>query len=310
MNEEEAQHPVWAHMCAHHGVVSRKEALELGLSPDQVKRRRRTGEWLEMQPQVFRHAAVPPSWFGDARAAALSVGSLVSHGAAARIWHLDGFSTARLEVVVDDGKHLPRTNVEVHRSVHMALSGASIRHGVPVTGPARTILDVAGVSGTRQLRRVVDSAFRLELVTWRTLYSVLIRHSAKGRNGCGPLRQLLEDHYGDTATPDSTWNRDVGFLLTDAGLPDPRFEFEVRDAGSFIARVDLAYPRHRVAIECDSVRWHLNSDSFVADPRRRNRLLNAGWRVLTFTWDDYANRPGDLIAAVRAALDPSVRAIG
>ena len=58
---------------------------------------------------------------------------------------------------------------------------------------------------------------------------------------------------------------------------------------------------HRVAIELDSVRFHLNRESFVADPRRRNRLTLAGWTVLSFTWDDYINHPGALCDAVAAA---------
>ena len=56
-----------------------------------------------------------------------------------------------------------------------------------------------------------------------------------------------------------------------------------------------------MAIELDSVRFHLNRKSFVADPRRRNRLTLAGWTVLSFTWDDYINHPGALCDDVAVA---------
>ena len=91
-------------------------------------------------------------------------------------------------------------------------------------------------------------------------------------------------------------------LLVDAGLARPRLEYRIHGAdGRFLAQVDLAYPARRVAIELDSVRHHLNRESFVADARRRNRVTLAGWTVLSFTWDDYTNRPASLCDAVTAA---------
>ena len=52
----------------------------------------------------------------------------------------------------------------------------------------------------------------------------------------------------------------------------------------------------------DSVRWHHNRESFVGDRRRRNQLQAAGWDVLNFTWEDYADRSGELCAVVAKAL--------
>lgn len=174
--------------------------------------------------------------------------------------------------------------------------------GLPVTGPARTVLDLFAVLSPQQAELAVDAALRQQLVDWPDLYEVLARHSARGRDGCGRLRAFLEAANPDAAIPDSRWNRMVGVLLLDAGLPEPTYEHMIETAGSFVARVDLAYPRKRLAIELDSVRWHMNQSSFVADPRRRNRLLLAGWRVLTFTWADYYEHPQRLVAAVRGAL--------
>ena len=96
-------------------------------------------------------------------------------------------------------------------------------------------------------------------------------------------------------------------LLVGAGLGRPRLEYRICDrSGAFLAQVDLAYPGHRVAIELDSVRYHLNRESFVSDPRRRNRLTVAGWKVLSFTWDDYINHPSRLCDAVSAACRPTL----
>ena len=58
----------------------------------------------------------------------------------------------------------------------------------------------------------------------------------------------------------------------------------------------------RLAIELDSVRYHLNHQSFRDDPRRRNRLTVLGWTVLNFTWADYLDDPAGLCSTVRATL--------
>ena len=74
------------------------------------------------------------------------------------------------------------------------------------------------------------------------------------------------------------------------------YEHEVFDrSGRFVARLDLAIPDLSIGIELDSVRWHMNHDSFVNDPRRRNRLQIEGWTILNFTWTDYAEAPDQLV---------------
>lgn len=297
----------WRHFCRRYGVISRREAIKLGMSADQINRRRRSGEWLEVAPHVYRHAAAPDLWSGRVRSAVLSVDGLASHRAAAALWRIDGFSENIVEVVVAEGRQKRRSNFTVHRSKHFDLAGATTRRGLPVTGAARTVLDVAAVVGRNRLETTVDAALRQRLVTWQSLFSVVVRHSARGRDGCGRLRRVLDDRYGEVI-PDSLWNRRVGLLLTDAGLPRPVYEYEVRDGKAFVARVDLAYPNLRLAIECDSAAFHLNSRAFVADPRRKNRLLNLGWRVLSFTWEDYADEPQQLVATVRTAIAASERA--
>ncbi len=62
-----------------------------------------------------------------------------------------------------------------------------------------------------------------------------------------------------------------------AGLPRPEPQFVMRRAGRFVARVDLAYPEHALAIEYLGA-WHDETGQFAGDRRRLNRLVAAGWR--------------------------------
>ena len=111
-------------------------------------------------------------------------------------------------------------------------------------------------------------------------------HSRRGRDGCGRLRALLEERYGDPVVPLSRWGREVARWAITTNLPRPQVEYRIVDAaGDFVAQVDLAWPEQRVALELDSVQFHLNRTSFERDPRRRNQVIAHGWDLRTCTWD-------------------------
>lgn len=89
-------------------------------------------------------------------------------------------------------------------------------------------------------------------------------------------------------------------LLALAGL-DAVPQYRVRDeAGNVLARVDLAFPEYRIAIEYDGA-WHAEERQFARDRRRLNRLVAAGWVVLHVTAADMRD-PAALVARVRALL--------
>lgn len=268
-----------------------------------IGRRIETGRWTRIYRGVYRLAGVPPTWLGNARGAALMAEGFVSHRGAARIWAIDGYERARIELTVatDRRPELDGT-VKIHRSTQMSLAGRTTRRGVPVAGLSRTVLDLAAVAGRLELNAAVDSVIRNRRLRWHDLMGVLVRHSRRGRDGCGKLRALLDERYGERRPPDSVFNRMVRNLLVDASVGRPVFEHEIRHRGNFVARVDLAFPADRLAIELDSRAYHDNELSFVADRRRANRIVNEGWTLLSFTWEDYADRPHVLVQTVRDAL--------
>lgn len=67
--------------------------------------------------------------------------------------------------------------------------------------------------------------------------------------------------------------------------------------------IDLAFPRHRVAIEFDGWAFHSGPDRFQNDRTKGNALVAAGWTVLRFTWRDLGERPDDVVDQIRRALD-------
>ncbi|WP_370584963.1 endonuclease domain-containing protein [Micromonospora sp. ANENR4] len=90
-------------------------------------------------------------------------------------------------------------------------------------------------------------------------------------------------------------------LLLDAGLGPLVAQHEVRAGGRFVARVDLAWPALRLAVEYDGDH-HRERAHFRRDVARLNALRAAGWVVLRFTADDVLRRPDATVALVRQAL--------
>lgn len=91
-------------------------------------------------------------------------------------------------------------------------------------------------------------------------------------------------------------------VLTLAGQAPPAVQHEVRSpSGSFVARVDLAYPEARLAVEYDGDH-HRDRKQWRHDLARRERLEALGWRVVVVTAADLRPDPAGLVARVRAAL--------
>ena len=295
---------IYEHTSKYHGVISRKEALEAGVTSGQFANYVRQRRLERAARGVFVVSGCPPSWHQSARIAALSVDGLISHRAAAALHRIDGFDLGRRELTVARNRG-PRRPQEflLHQTTQWHLADPLEIDGLPVTGLTRTVIDVGAVVGWRRFEWLIDAVIRQELCGWHELYTVLQCHSVQGRNGCGPLRRVLDAHNPKNRVPDSIWNRMFGQLLNSRGLPEPVYEFEVLDrSGRFVARVDLAYPERRVAIELDSIRWHLNRESFERDSRRKNKLIDQGWTVLSFTWNDFSEHPNESVQIVRRAI--------
>ena len=85
-------------------------------------------------------------------------------------------------------------------------------------------------------------------------------------------------------------------------------QYPVRDpSGRLVARVDLAYPEVRVAVELNGLRWHGTLGATPATRTRSRRLASLGWLVLPATPVELAG-PGDGLAGEVAAATEHVRA--
>lgn len=271
-----------------HGCFSRGQALAAEMTDSVIRRRIGSGRWVAVAVGVYRLAGMPVTWRQRALAACLVAGpgAVVSHRSAAVLWGISGFRPGRLEITVPRGRSNRNALARVHRS---NVKGVR-RDGVPVTRVARTVHDLAGVVGGAVLEEAVDDVLCRRLVRLEEL---------DGR-GSRALRAVLEAWNGDALPAGVAEMRVVRALLA-AGLPDPVRQHEIGDGGGFVARVDLAYPEHRLAIELDGFRWHAGRGPFRSDRLRRNRLEVAGWRLVEAAPEDIGEMVGQAAAILRRA---------
>ncbi len=128
---------------------------------------------------------------------------------------------------------------------------------VPSTSPARTLVDLAGVLGEGHLAQVLDEAIVRKLVRPSQLDDSLRRRPpGSGRPGAAALLRALEPWEAGLRA-DSPAEVKLFRRLRHWKLPTPVGQYEVYDGpGSFVARLDLAWPRFLVGLEYQGELFH------------------------------------------------------
>lgn len=283
------------------GLVTRTQALEAGLGPRAIRLRKERGEWLARRPDVFAIAGAPRTRLQDIMATCLwaGSGSATSHRTAAELWQL-GFSDLR-EIEITTTRSLRFAGVIVHRMRYEHQDIAHVR-GIPVTTIERTLLDLAAVSGRRDLERAMDLSLSRRLTHISRLRMYASTSCKPGRAGSALVQEMLAARDG-LSFSESELERRFLRLLSKGGLPKPRQQFDVTVQGSRF-RVDFAFPFAKLIVETDGYAFHSGKAAFQRDRWRDNLLRKAGWIVLRFTWDDVMTRPGYVLENIREVLMP------
>lgn len=192
MNEEERS--VLSLAEQQYGVVTRRQALKLGMTERQIDRRL-AAERLEMvHPGVYRipgsarnaHQANLAACFWPGKDAALS------HGAAGELLHLDGVSSTAAHVTIADrGRHRKANGVVVHRSAALPRVDRAVVDRIPCTSATRTLIDLAAMLDDEPLEVAFESARRMGLTSPEYLARPHERLGGRGRAGSSRIARLL-----------------------------------------------------------------------------------------------------------------------
>lgn len=171
----------------------------------------------------------------------------------------------------------------------------TVVNGVPVTTPARTVLDLGCWYPTMSGVAAVDSLARATEI--KAAAVELLAQRYPGRRGIARARLAITLFDAGAQSPKETWLR---LILVNAGLPRPQTQIPVRDEfGAVIAYLDMGWEDPKVAVEYDGDQHRSDRSQYNWDIRRLEILQRLDWIVIRVVAGD---RPAEIVRRVKAAL--------
>jgi very-short-patch-repair endonuclease len=287
-----------ARLAAHrHCVLTSEQLRGLGISRGQIGRELANGRMRRLYPGIYLLGPIL-SRSGEELAAVLacSPNAALSHRSAAYHWKLLPYPADRCDVDVTVAGRNPGQprGIRVHRVAVLDRRAVRIRDEIPMTAPARTILDLARSSPARELEQAVAEAFALRLTSRPELVAMTERHQR--RPGVRALRALLDsDHeVARTRSPAERWLLD---LIRGARLPEPEVNAQV---GRW--EVDFLWREQHLVVEVDGYASHSSPCAFERDHTKTAELQAAGFAVRRITARSLKDDPNTALKSIATAL--------
>jgi very-short-patch-repair endonuclease len=284
-----------------HGHVLRSQLREAGIGRGALAHRLKTGWLAQAHPSVYRLGGSRQDRPGRMMAAALFGGgdALVSDLDAGSLWEMldstqQPSERAPIQVLFAGRNSGPRPGLQIRRTNSLARQDVRWRHGIPLTSPARTILDLAGSLTELELEAVLSIALARNLVRRSQLDDVIARNPYA--KGIARLRGLIErpESLQDTR---SKYERRFRRLLKAAELPLPTGNIWI--AGKF---VDGVWPDLKLVLEIDGFKDHGERGMFESDRVRDQHLTIAQHRVMRVTARQIDHAPYALAARTASII--------
>jgi len=280
-----------------HGIVTLSQLYRLGLGEEAVRGRVRKGRLHRVYRGVYAVGHLALSTEGRWMAAVLACGrtkrdlyghapgtiialwgAALSHRSAACHWGLLNTGDGPVDISVPgDGGRRSRDGIRLHRSLTLLPASVTLRSGIPVTSPKRTIAD---------LRRV-SSGKRRQISPWE------LRRAIRQASVLG---LPLGDDAGDDRTR-SDLERDFLLLCNRHRLPMPEVNVRI---GSHV--VDFLWRDQMLIVETDGYRYHRGRVAFEDDRARGLALRALGFEVLPLADRQINVEPERIARVLRARL--------
>ena len=275
-----------------HGVVTRAQLVAVGVSAAELRSRMRRGSLIRVHRGVYRVGHVAPSVEARYLAAvwAGGEGALLCGLAAGWLLGLVGSGSApRAEVVARSERRIE--GVRVRRCRGLDRRDAFLWRGVPVTSPARTMVDLASVLSADALAYAFHEAGIRHHLTPDHVEAVLARRARV--RGAKQLRAVI---HGDAPLTLSALERRFRRLLRANGLALPQSNRRVDGR-----LIDCRWPERRLTVEIDGYRYHRSRYAWELDRRREREARARGDDFRRFTYTD-VTQPAALLRELQPVL--------
>lgn len=202
-------------------------------------------------------------------------GTVVSHRSAAALWGLARRPVGEVQVTVAGRDCRSRDGLRVHAVERLAATDRRHKSGIPVTSPARTVIDFAATTGREEAERAIAEACALKLTDEAQILAAIER--GPNRAGVAQVRAILGQPGGAKRTR-SDGERAMLRLVRAARLPVP-----MTDVPLLGFTADFLWPAERVIVEVDGYDVHSHRAAFERDHRRDVVHKDGGYEVLRFT---------------------------
>jgi very-short-patch-repair endonuclease len=293
-----------------HGVVTRSQAAELGVSAKVIARLKSCGHLHEPLPRVLVVVGSVPTWKQQLMVATLgaSAAGIAGYRSAAALHRLDAYEAGPVELIVPSWRQQLVGFAQQHRAEVAMVDRVSIDQ-VPCTGIARTLADLGSVDPIERVRTAFECAWRRG-VSLGWLREAAERLHRPGQRGTRVLLGLLDDAEARRRPTESALELRLEACLR--GIDGVvRQHTVLTETGLFVARVDFAVPRVKLALEAHSREFHFGPGAVHHDETREHDLIRQDWTVLYFA-DRHLRSPArvrqnvlDVIAARSSRVAPS-----
>jgi hypothetical protein len=282
------------------GVLCVDDLRACGLTTEGIARRVRNGRLHRIHRGVYAvgHSSVSFEARCLAAVKACRPTAALSHFSAAALWGVVRWDDRYPEVTVPATIRRAHPGLRVHRSRTLTREDVSRHRGIPITTPARTLVDLASMLDHRSLRRAVRQAQALQLTSVPQLAQAL--RAAGPRRGATKVARILATGPAPTR---SELEDIVLDLILKAGFEHPDVNVALVVGGRRLIP-DFRWPRERLILEADGAAWHDHRLAREDDAERQAVLERSGERVLRVTWKQVVARPAETLARIRAAGAP------
>jgi hypothetical protein len=273
-----------------HGVVTRAQLQDAGVTRAEIKSRVRTGSLLPVHRGVYRVGHRAPSVEARYLAAVLACGegALLSGRAAAHLYGLLKGPAPPPEVTARTEHRVPGVTTRRSRQ----LDSRTTWRNIPITTVARTLVDVAADLPLDALARACHEAGVRHRTTPAQVEAVLAQRP--NTPGATKLHHILR---GDVRVTLSKLEKRFLQLLRQEGLALPQTN---RPAGG--RRVDCRWPQQNLTIELDSYQFHNSRHAWEQDRHREREARARGDEFRRYTYGDVFEYPAHMLTELRALL--------
>ncbi|HKO37003.1 MAG TPA: DUF559 domain-containing protein [Solirubrobacterales bacterium] len=217
-------------------------------------------------------------------AAVLACGpkAALSHSSAAALWRIGLEERDLIEVSVASPHQRRRPGLRICRRPSLWPEDITTRHGIPVTAPVQTLIDMTLRLDRRGVERMINEADKYDFVHPPELRAAL--DDRAGEPGVAQLRHFL-DRRTFRLTKEELERRFLP-IAGRAGLPVPLTGQWVNEF-----EIDFYWPNLGLVVETDGLRYHRTPAEQARDRERDQAHTAAGLTQLRFTHEQVRYEP-------------------